>query len=106
MEDPAEDPSFWQLNAGALWLNGLVVAVWGLCALATQVGHAQGYGPLFAFILALALCTLGNFIGLVVKLVTGRYDQAAVYGLALLLVGTFFYMCWMSLGRIGKPPGG
>ena len=110
MEDPAEtayeDPSFWQLHAGALWLNGLVIVTWGLCALATQVGHEHGYGPLLVFILALALGTLGNFIGLVVNLFTRRYDQAAAYGLALLLVGSLFWLCWMSLGNIGKPPGG
>jgi hypothetical protein len=108
MADQAEDSSLWRLNAGALWLNGLVVAVLGVCVLITQVGDVNGYGPLFAVLLALAIGTLGNLLGLLGKLLTGRAEQAVPYLLGLLVIGGLLYALWTSLmhSSIGKPPGG
>lgn len=112
MEDPAEAaaeyPSFWQLYAGALWVNGLVVAALGLTVLMTAVSGTNGYGPLFAVILTLALGTLGNLIGLLVNLFTGRFSQAVAHVLGLLIVGGLFCALWSSImhSHIGKPPGG
>jgi hypothetical protein len=108
MADQAEDPSLWRLNAGALWLNGLVVAALGLCVLVAQIGHEQDYGPLFGVVLALAIGTLGNLLGLLGMLLTGRAEQAVPYLLGLLVIGGLLYALWTSLmhSNIGKPPGG
>jgi hypothetical protein len=104
MPDEIEELSFRQLHALALWLNGLVVVllvVWILVML------VDPYGALLGIILTLALGTLGNFIGLVVCLATGRGAQAIAYGLGLAVVGGMLYAYWtgISNSRFGKPGG-
>ena len=108
MTDEAEAPSFWQNNADAFRLNGLVAGLAGLCALLMYFGLMDGLISLIAIFITLAIGALGNFIVLVFKLVTGRYSQAVAYMLGLLVISSLFYALWVGVSSspFGKSPGG
>ena len=65
------------------------------------------YGALWGIIVTLALGTLGNFIGLVFCLATGRHGQAIAYALGVAVIAGLLFAYWTGISNssMGKPGG-